>query len=579
MKTIFFDGAFGTYYSYLYNNQDCEKASLAYPDRVLKIHKEYINAGATAIKTNTFGANSTLSENTEYIDKIIKTSFSIAQKAVGEKNIRIFADIGYINEEDTEKEYLRLAQTFSNLGAKDFLFETLAEIKPLIKTIKWIKNNINNSTVIISFACDQNGYTKKGFYFKDLIKQALEIGDYGGLNCLCGPFHIYQLIKEFLQENSNVAQKLIAMPNSSYPSYQNGRLFVYRDNKEYYAERILEIYSLGLGAVGGCCGTTPEHIKIFIDKIISGERKSPSLINEPLTSPTTKKTFGNSLLSKLTSNKKIIACELDSPLDTNIEFMLESAKDLKDAGVDIITIADSPLARAHADSFIIASKLKREIGIEVLPHLSCRDRNHISIKGTLLGANIEGINNVLAITGDPINDSKKKGTFDYNSFTLIEYINKLNEQVFTNNPFAICGALNINSPNFEVELKRAQRKIDGGLKVFLTQPIYSIEGIEKLKKAKNSLDAYILAGIMPIISYKNAMFLNNEVYGIDIPKKITDEFKDKNKEEATNIGLKIAYDIATKVLPYCNGFYIMIPLKRINLICELTMKINNIIKE
>ena len=323
METIFFDGAFGTYYSSLYNDQNCEKASIEHPERVLGIHQEYINAGVNAIKTNTFGANR-FSENPSDVDKIIEASFSIAQKAVGERNIRIFADIGYINDEDSEEEYLRIARKFSEIGAKDFLFETLAEIKPLLKAVNWVKENIQDSTVIISFACDQNGYTRKGLYYQDLIKKALEVGDYTGLNCLCGPYHTFQLIKEFLHKNSYLAQRLIAMPNSSYPSYQNGRLFVYRDNKEYFAERLLELYSLGLGAVGGCCGSTPDHIKLFIDKVQKGERNYPVMDNQPVRLSNTKN-ISNPLLSVLKTGKKIIACELDSPLDANIDFMLTSA--------------------------------------------------------------------------------------------------------------------------------------------------------------------------------------------------------------------------------------------------------------
>jgi len=274
-------------------------------------------------------------------------------------------------------------------------------------------------------------------------------------------------------------------------------------------------------------------------------------------------------LESLESGKKIIACELDGPVDADVSFVMESSKKLKRSGCNLITIADSPLARPHADSFMISAKIKREINIEVLPHLACRDRNIIGIKGTLLGGNIENINNVLAITGDPLQNSKSKGNFDLNSFTLTEYINELNREVFVKRPYCIASALNVNSSNFETELNRAEKKVRKGSQVFLTQPIYTDEAVERLKRAKETLGVYILGGIMPVVSYKNAMFLNNEVYGINIPNEMVEKFKGKDREESLEIAKDISIEIASKIKDICDGYYFMIPLKKIDLICDI----------
>lgn len=576
MKLIF-DGAFGTYYYSLYDDREnCELACINHPERVASIHKEYIKAGANSIKTNSFGVNRLTFPDRETRKKIIESSYNIAKNTAEGKGVNVFADIGYIDDSETEKDYLESAEIFVSLGAENYLFETLGEFRPIIPAIKYIRENVKNSVVIVSFAVDQSGWTRKGFYYEDLIGSALEYADYSGLNCLNGPHHICRLIKE-ISDIKTLAPKIIAMPNTSGPSVEKGRFFVYPDNKEYYGDRLFELYNMGLGAVGGCCGSTPEHIKIFTEKIKDNDQKSshiPILENE--TKDVTKSVKNNGSKKSLLENmldagEKIILCELDSPLDTDIDFMMTGAKKLKDAGCHIITIADSPLARARADSFICGAKIKRELGIEVLPHLSCRDRNHIAIKGALLGANIENINNILAVTGDPLSDSDRKLSF--NSFTLIDYINNLNSQVFNQNPFFVCGALNIHSPNFSVELKRAGKKEEKGCRCFLTQPIYTDEDIEKLKTAKETLDSYVLGGVMPIVSYKNATFLNNEVFGINIPENIIERFKDKDRETSEQIGLETAKEICEKIRNICDGFYIMVPLRRVDMTCELVRKL------
>ncbi|MBQ0105683.1 MAG: bifunctional homocysteine S-methyltransferase/methylenetetrahydrofolate reductase [Armatimonadetes bacterium] len=570
--TLFFDGAFGTYYNSLYNNnKNCEFACIDYPERVIQIHREYIKAGVNAIKTDSFGANRLLTENRETINSIIRKSYSLAREAAEGTDVRVFADIGYINHEDTEEEYLHIAKEFINCGASYFLFETLGEYAPIREAVRYIKENLKKSIVIVSFACDQNGYTGKGFYYKNLIKEALEEADYSGLNCVCGPYHTYRLLKD-IENVEKKAHRLSAMPNTSYPTLKGGRYYVYEDNKDYYSDRLLEIYSLGMGAVGGCCGSRPEHIKLFIEKAKRksfGYAKPENFVKTDILKKSEKE---KNLLNLLSEGRKIIACELDSPLDGDFSFMRESGEKLKNAGCDIITVADSPLARAHADSFMSGAKIKREVGIDVLPHLACRDRNHIGIKGTLLGAYIEKINNVLAITGDPVGGGGR-GVYSYNSFTLIEYINHLNETVFSENPFCICGALNINSPNFDTELRRAEKKIGSGCRVFFTQPVYSDEAQKRLKRAKGTLDAYIFGGIMPIVSHRNALFLNNEVFGIDIPTETVRAFEGLDKEKALETGLRVALRTAERIKDACHGYYLMIPLRKTDLIISLIEKI------
>lgn len=575
---FFFDGAFGTYYNLL-NPQDdyCELANITDPDTVYKIHKEYLLAGVNAIKTNTFGVNSLMTSDNYEAEDILRNGYQLALRATEGTDAVVFADIGYIHSDDDEisKEYIRIAQTFISCGAKYFLFETCAEYDILRPAIDYIKTVVPDAYIIVSFAVSQDGYTLKGHYYKDLIQQATSNPYIGatGLNCICGPSHLFSLIKEIDLSGLH----FIAMPNAGYPSTINGRT-VYQDNAEYFANRLVNIYNLGVNIIGGCCGTTPEHIRLTIEKI-SGAYPNTSITtsySSPKSPPTTST---NVFESYLNSGKKVIAVELDPPIDTDCDYIITAAKKLRLAGADIITVADSPLARTRADSIMIAAKIKREVGIEVLPHLSCRDKNHISIKGSLMGANIEGISSVLAITGDPVAPTDRgnyKGVFSMNSYNLISFINSLNTEVFTQSPFYIGGALNISMPQFEPELKRAKRKIENGASFLLTQPLFSDESIENLYTARQNLDCKILAGILPFASYRNALFLNNEVTGIDIPDDLLQELKDKTPEEVIPLSIKFSTGIIHKAYEACDGFYLMTPLKKTDLICSLIEQIREI---
>ena len=213
--------------------------------------------------------------------------------------------------------------------------------------------------------------------------------------------------------------------------------------------------------------------------------------------------------------------------------------------------------------------------MDALPHITCRDRNINATKALLLGLNIEGINNVLIITGDPIPSAMRdevKSVFNFNSRMLAKYIANLNETVFENK-FMICAALNINALNFDIQLRMAKEKEANGVSLFLTQPIMTQKGYENLKRAKMELKGKILAGIMPVVSYRNACFMDSEIPGINVADEIKQLFKGKSKEESAEIGTKVAADIAEKVKDYCDGYYLITPFNRADIICSIIDKI------
>lgn len=558
MKPFFlFDGAFGTYYHK--HNPDCrypELANLEDKETVSLIHREYLDSGVNALKTNTFGANSFVFPDRAKLVQIIRNGYRIAVGAA-EQKAAVFADIGPALGDCPEDSYLETADLFLQEGATRFLFETQHSASELLSAIRRIKASVPDSIVIVSFAVSQDGYTQTGEFYQSLLAQADAAGaDYVGLNCICGPAHLLRLVSVLDTEKYAVS----VMPNAGYPSVINGRT-VYVDNPDYFSDKLTQIYRCGVRALGGCCGTTPRHMKATAEKLRLAGAPCP-----PLRPATDKPTAPTPVPAQW--DHPIIAVELSAPADPDISFALSAGAKMKAAGADFITIPDSPLARARANSLMISSKIHRELDMPVIPHLCCRDRNQIAIKGDLIAAHIEGLRDVLAITGDPIPEADRtsaKNVFGFNSYRLIRFISTLNRELFSAAPYRICGALNTSSPQFSQELKRAEEKLKCGADCLLTQPLFSEENLRNYRLAKKELGCRILAGIMPLAGYKNAVFLDNEVPGIRIEPELIARLKDKSPEQAREICLDFAEKIIDQIKEGCDGFYIMTPLKKAEL--------------
>jgi homocysteine S-methyltransferase len=575
---LIFDGAMGTYYESLCEKplNKCELANIYDRNTIMNIHKEYIIAGCEAIRTNTFGANkSSLESDFDTVKKVIEKGYEIALEAAKGTDVLVFADIGpisFVETTDLWESYKEIVDLFLDLGAMNFIFETFSSDEYLLEISKYIKEKNPKAYILIEFAVSPEGYTRLGKSGKKFIEKVLKLPfiDACGFNCFSGPYHLLQYIKTLNIENKTIS----VMPNSGYPTIINNRTF-FDNTKEYFAQQMLEIAKQGVTILGGCCGTTPEFIKETVIKL-KGLSPSEIVKSKQIEKVHIKKpVIKNLLLEKINNGKKIIAVELDPPMDTQIDFFIDSAKKLKEQGVDAITIADCPIARARVDSSLLACKLKRELDITTIPHMTCRDRNINATKALLLGLNIEGVNNVLVVTGDPIPSAQRdevKGMFSFNSAILANYITNLNDTVFSS-PFNICAALNINAVNFNSQLAQAKKKIENGVNMFLTQPILTEQAIKNLKLARKELSAKILGGIIPVVSYKNACFMNNEISGITVSDKIIDLYKDISKEEASTLAVKISTEIAKEIYPYVDGYYLITPFKRIDIISEI---INNI---
>lgn len=582
---IICDGAMGTYYSELTGNDAsyCEFGNLNDKNTIRRIHDEYIDAGAKLIRTNTFSANTKeLGISRKTLKDIIDSGIYIAREAAENKDIFIGASIGPIRENSADEnygevldEYKFIADCFLENNIDIFIFETLSNVSYLKEISRYIKGKNPDSFILTQFAVKPDGFTRDGYSTSKIVSEIKKIDsiDSYGLNCGSGPAHLLDLIKNINIENDIVS----ALPNAGFPEIIHERT-VYPNNPSYFAQKVKEIKKHGASIIGGCCGTSPLYIK-KIRQIIDDK---PENIEKAITynkeNETKTEKVENTFEKKMRKGKFVIAVELSAPVDTDITKIMNGAKICHDNNIDLVTVPDSPMSKVRADSVLISSKIKREIGIEAMPHMCCRDKNTNAIRSSLIGAHIEEIRNILAITGDPVSDASRvetKSVFNLNSFKLIKLINDMNEEVFENDNIFIGGAINPNVRNKEVEFNRMMKKIENGAEFFLTQPVYDDAAVEFLRKIKEKTDVKILGGILPVVSYRNAVFLNNELPGVTIPKEFINRFTaDMTKEEGQAVGVDIAVSMGKKLKDICDGLYFITPFGRTNMIVDIVNKIN-----
>ena len=277
--------------------------------------------------------------------------------------------------------------------------------------------------------------------------------------------------------------------------------------------------------------------------------------------------------------EKPFVVELDPPADMNYQRVVEGAKMLQEHNVDLLTLSDSPLARTRMDASLLGSKIQKEIGIDVMPHISCRDRNIISLRGTIMGAYANDLKHFLFVTGDPIskqNRADQTQVFNCNSIRLMNLADGMNHEEFVDDTIVYGGALNYNGVNVDAIARRMNMKMEQGCTFFLTQPIYSDDDVARIKKLREMTGAKIMAGIMPLVSRKNAMFIANEMPGMNVPDYIVDKYSaDMTREESEQVAIEISVEIAKKLQDCCDGYYFMTPFNRVNLICNIIEKIRS----
>ena len=578
-RPLLFDGGMGTYYK-TKPGQECEQANLTDPEGILAVHRAYLAAGADAIKTNTFSLPRLAAAQQPGWEQLADAGWQLAAKAAGETGAAVFADLG--PAPDTEnlpaaQVYLAVAKRFALLGARNFLFETLSTEDGVLEAVRALKQTVPEAFMLVSFAVLPDGYTREGRYCAELVRRMAQSGvvDAVGLNCVSAPGAMRALV----QQLGDAGLPLSVMPNAGYPVVARAQVR-YQGKPEYFARELSRLAAEGVRILGGCCGTKPQHIaalRTALDALPETLPAAPAAKPAAAAKPAVE--TDDTFLRKLRAGQRVIAVELDSPKDADLTAYLEGARRLQAAGADLLTVADCPIARARMDSSLVACRVHRELGMNVLPHMTCRDRNLNATKALLLGLYAEGVREVLAITGDPIPTAERdevKNVYQFNSRKLAQYIISLaGEGREMPSPITVFGALNLNARNFEVELRRAAEKLENGMSGFLTQPVLSAQAVENLKKAREALGerAKILAGILPVVSQRNAIFMENEVNGIHVDEAIIQKFEGLDRAAGEELGLEVSVQAAKAAAPYADGFYLMTPFNRVALMERLIARL------
>lgn len=579
------DGSFGTYYSKKYKTVDIpEYANITASQRISEIHTEYINSGAKLIRTNTFASNTySLDCSIEQVKENIKAAYKIAKEAVEQsgKEIFIAGNIGPVpavfqpDFEAVEEEYYQIAKTFIDEGADILCFETFTQSEHIMPAIKRIKEECN-PFIIVQFCVNQYGYSEAGESAERLVSETAfsKCVDAVGLNCGVGPAHMQQILSRI---NLNNNCFVTAMPNAGYPLLVRNRV-KYADNPIYFASKVNDMALLGADIIGGCCGTTPDYIRevaktVDLTPTVKSDETSASNENEK---PVIKKSFFRNADGTI-KDKKLIAVELAPPFGADDKKLLEAAHMLKGLGVDVLTFPDSPSGRTRIDSVLMAQKVKNETGFDVMPHICCRDKNAIAMRSTFLGASINDINNFLIITGDPIPVMARqvvKSVFNFDSVGLMRIADEMNSEALKDSPLTYGGAINQSRRRIESEIKRVQKKMEAGAEFFLTQPVFTAEDAERLRRVKEETGARILCGIMPLVSRKNALFMKNEISGVNVTDEVIERYPENaDREDGENVGVELAKEMIATTRDFADGYYFSFPFNRTYLLKRIIQEV------
>lgn len=614
------DGAMGTYYQALTNraSSGCERANLETPRIIQRIHREYLDAGARLLRTNTYAATGgSLGMNAEGQRKVLIAGWENAQAAVRQfredtgsvEPIAVGADLGSLSEFTKNEDLAELDEMIDvwlSLGARTFVFETLESDSMMLKAAALVRAKAPDAVIMATFAVQPEGFTATGISIRTLFEeldQALE-PDVFGLNCVSGPTHMLNLI----QSVPTPRKPLAVLPNAGYPTVINREIY-FPNTPDYFAGQVSKIIEAGARLVGGCCGTSPGDIRAVDDLLKKQQRERA--VSDALSVPareapvvpeirilsdrsTERKAApsveigqtkqldhsdeaaalagsGNPLLDKFNAGETVFAVEYDSPETAHIDDYLKGALAIEAAGADAITIADCPVARPRVDSSLMACKLRKVLKKAVpVPHLTCRDRNLNATKALLLGLSVEDVRNIIIVTGDPIPRAERdevKAVFNFNSVNLAKFITNLNQEVFPK-PLSIAGAFNINAQSFEAELSKAKRKIENGISIFYTQPVLSERAVRRMAKLRSVLppEIKIMGGILPVVSYRNAQYMQNELSGIVLDPELIARYEGLNREQGEEVALEVSVQAGEAIADSVSGFYLITPFNRVELV-------------
>ena len=590
--TVVFDGAMGTmlYSRGIFLNRCFDELNLSNPGLVRQIHEEYLDAGADVIETNTFGAHRfKLGPHglEAQVRKINREGARVAREAARGRALvagavgpigKALAPIGHITAEEAQAAYHEQIEGLLEGGVDLLLLETMPSLDQAKAALAAARALDPAMPVGVSLTFTEAGNSIYGDSPEDAVRELEALGvPLVGANCSQGP----QAMLDTLQRMAAVARtaKLSAMPNAGAPAIVDGR-YVYLCTPEYMATWARRFLEAGCTVVGGCCGTTPAHIKDLVRSVrmYQPARAEVRILPpaRPKETPAPVAREEKSPLARRLRRKFVVSVELDPPRGADPGVLIERAQYCKESEVDAINVADGPRASARMSAQALCILLQEKVGIDTILHYTCRDRNLLGIQSDLLGAHALGLRNILAITGDPpkLGDyPDATAVYDVDSIGLIRIMDHLNHGCdlagnLIGPALGIhvgCGA-DPSKADVEKEIRRLEEKVKAGAEYVMTQPVYDPRTLEGFISLIRHLDVPILVGILPLYSHRNAEFLHNEVPGMSVPDDIRERMRKAGSGEKAQLeGVAIAQEATLAARELGHGVYIMPPFNKVDL--------------
>ena len=608
-RIVVFDGAMGTmlYNEGVFINQCYDELNLRAPDLIRKIHRAYVKSGAEIIETNSFGANrlKLVQHGLEtQVREINRAAAALAREvaddagrpvlvagAVGPLGVRI-EPFGPTSLDEARAHFREQLEGLRDGGVDLFLFETFGDLHEIEQAIHAARDLDPNMPIVAQMTIGADGLTPYGATPEDVARSLDTWGaDVIGLNCSVGPQIILEAIEKMVLHTK---KKLSAQPNAGMPRDIGGRS-MYMASPEYMATYARHLVQAGARVVGGCCGTTPEHIKAMAEgvrplapRLVNAEREArvegPKRRAADAPGPATvvplaeRSKWGH----KIATGEFVTSVEIVPPRGVDASRMLTDVKKLKDAGVDAVNVPDGPRAQSRMGALLTSVIIEQKVGIETVTHYACRDRNLLGMLSDLLGASAVGLRNLLLITGDP----PKMGpypdataVFDIDAIGLTNLVANLNRGLdpganAIGKPTCFVVGVGVNPAAIDPahEIKRFEWKVDAGAEYAITQPVFDPEQLERFLQQIAHVRIPIVAGIWPLISVRNAEFLANEVPGVTVPTEIIERMRranDKSKEHAVAEGIAIAREMFERVRGSVQGAQVSAPFGKVELALQV----------
>ncbi|HWR37115.1 MAG TPA: bifunctional homocysteine S-methyltransferase/methylenetetrahydrofolate reductase [Clostridia bacterium] len=585
---ILCDGAMGTllYAKGVFINRCYDELNLSQPDLIRGIHQSYVKAGAEVIETNTFGANSFRLARHGCQDKVADINHAgvrLAREAAGNTEVMVAGSVGplgvrieplgKIAYDEARQSFVEQIRILVEAGVDLLILETFGYLEELHQAILAAREVDANIPIVAQVTIDEEGNCLDGSLPETYAARLEEWGaNVIGCNCSVGPAAMLDAVESV---RSATTLPISAQPNAGMPRSVEGRN-IYLCSPEYMASYARRYIAAGVRLVGGCCGTTPEHIRAMKSALRVGEARTSSFrvstettahALEPVPIAT------RSLLGRRLAEREFIAMvEVVPPRGTDAQREIEAAIYLKSVGVDSINIPDSPRASARMSNQALCTLVQQRVGIETVLHYTCRDRNVLSIQSDLLGASAIGIRNLICITGDPPklgNYPDATAVFDVDSIGLVNIVRNLNKgldiggnPIGTATSFVLGVGANPGSPNIDEEIRRFEFKVQAGAEFAVTQPVFDVSLLESFLRRIEHCRIPVLAGIWPLTSVRNAEFMKNELR-VSVPDSIIERMACATSAEAAREeGVTIAREMLMQVRQSVQGVQISAPLGR-----------------